>query len=65
MPKPVLIAIDGEREALDLTTAELTRRYGADYGSLSESSAEAGEEALERLRERTVKAPACRPAASR
>jgi thioredoxin reductase (NADPH) len=51
MGQPVLLAIDGDADALARTEAELTRRYGSDYRVLAESSAEAAIEALEKLRE--------------
>ncbi len=47
-PKPVLVAVDDDRDDLEKVTRELTKRYGEDYGIVCEVSAERG---LERLRE--------------
>ena len=48
MGRPVLLAVDGDAEALARTESELTRRYGSDYAIVAESSSSA---ALDRLRE--------------
>jgi thioredoxin reductase (NADPH) len=45
--RPVILAVDDEREDLELVERELRKRYEADYGVACEGSAEAG---LERLR---------------
>jgi thioredoxin reductase (NADPH) len=45
--RPIILAVDDEREDLELVERELRKRYEADYRVASESSAEAG---LERLR---------------
>src|SRR5215218_8104859 len=44
--RPVILAVDDEREDLELVERELRKRYEADYGVACEGSAEAG---LERL----------------
>jgi thioredoxin reductase (NADPH) len=51
MGEPVLLAVDGDPDALARTEIELSRRYGQDYTVLTESTAAAGLAALERLRE--------------
>ncbi|MGI8860091.1 MAG: hypothetical protein ACR2HO_08070 [Rubrobacteraceae bacterium] len=48
MPRPVLLAVDEEEEALRGTSRELHKRYGDDYRVMCERSAES---ALERLRD--------------
>jgi thioredoxin reductase (NADPH) len=50
MGEPVLLAVDGDSDALARTEIELTRRYGQDYRVLTESTAEAGLAVLEKLR---------------
>ncbi|HEY1355250.1 MAG TPA: FAD-dependent oxidoreductase [Solirubrobacterales bacterium] len=51
MGEPVLLAVDGDPDALGRTEIELTRRYGQDYRVMTESSAAAALPLLERLRE--------------
>jgi thioredoxin reductase (NADPH) len=51
MGDPVLLAVDGDPDALSRTEIELTRRYGQDYTVLTESTAAAAMAHLERLRE--------------
>src|SRR5262245_20681089 len=51
MGKPVLLAVDGDSDALARTEIELTRRYGEDYRVLTESTAADARADLERLRE--------------
>ena len=46
--KPVLVAVDDDRDDLEKISRELTKRYGEDYRIVCEASAERG---LERLRE--------------
>jgi len=48
MGRPVLLAVDGDAEALARTESELTRRYGSDYAVIAESTSAA---ALGRLRD--------------
>jgi len=47
----VLLAVDGDLDALGRTEIELTRRYGQDYRVMTESTAEGALTALRRLRE--------------
>jgi len=51
MGEPVLLAVDGDPDALARTEIELTRRYGQDYTVLTERTAAAALAILERLRE--------------
>jgi thioredoxin reductase (NADPH) len=51
MSQPVLLAVDGDAEALARTEQELTRRYGGDYRIRAERSATAALRELESLRE--------------
>ncbi len=51
MGEPVLLAVDGDPDALARTEIELTRRYGQDYTVLTESTAAGALAVLERLRE--------------
>jgi thioredoxin reductase (NADPH) len=50
MGKPVLLAVDGDAEALARVEGELTRRYGSDYRVIAEGSASAALDTVERLR---------------
>ena len=47
----MLLAVDGDPDALARTEIELSRRYGQDYTVLTESTAAGGLAALERLRD--------------
>ena len=47
----MLLAVDGDPDALARIEIELSRRYGQDYTVLTESTAAAGLAALERLRD--------------
>jgi thioredoxin reductase (NADPH) len=51
MGEPVLLAVDGDPDALARTEIELTRRYGQDYTVLTESTAADALAVLERLRD--------------
>jgi thioredoxin reductase (NADPH) len=51
MGEPVLLAVDGDPDALGRTEIELTRRYGQDYRVMTETTAEGALAALRRLRE--------------
>jgi thioredoxin reductase (NADPH) len=46
---PVLLVVDDDREDLARSTAELRRRFGADYDIVARTSAEEGTAVLERL----------------
>jgi thioredoxin reductase (NADPH) len=46
---PVLLIVDDDREDLARATAELRRRFGADYDIVARTSAEGGLDVLERL----------------
>src|ERR671917_982139 len=50
MPKPVLLVVDDDTDALAIVKLELSKRYGDDYRILCESSVEAGIKALEEFR---------------
>jgi thioredoxin reductase (NADPH) len=52
--QPVLLAVDGDLDALGRTEIELTRRYGQDYRVITESTAAGALGTLERLREDRV-----------
>lgn len=49
MPNPILYVLDDEVESLHKVERELVRRYGSDYDVLTETSAAAALERLERL----------------
>jgi thioredoxin reductase (NADPH) len=51
MGEPVLLAVDGDLDALGRTEIELTRRYGQDYRVMTESTAEGALATLRKLRE--------------
>ena len=51
MGEPVLLAVDGDPDALGRTEIELTRRYGQDYRVMTESTAAGALATLERLRD--------------
>ena len=51
MGEPVLLAVDGDPDALARTEIELTRRYGQDYRVVTMRTAEEALAELERLRE--------------
>jgi thioredoxin reductase (NADPH) len=51
MGRPVLLAVDGDTEALARTESELTRRYGSDYAVIAESSSSAALQRLADLRD--------------
>ncbi len=51
MGRPVLLAVDGDAEALARTESELKRRYGSDYAVIAESSSSAALARLGALRE--------------
>ncbi len=51
MGEPVLLAVDGDLDALGRTEIELTRRYGQDYRVMTESTAAGALATLRRLRE--------------
>ena len=50
-PKPVLVAVDDDRDALGKITHELNDRYGTYYRVVCEGSPEAGMRVLRRLKE--------------
>src|SRR3712207_3251169 len=50
MPKPVLLAVDDDTDALARIEFELRNRYGSGYRIACESSAEAGMSALQEFR---------------
>ena len=52
MPRPVLLAVDGDPAAQTAILGELHKRYGADYQVLSAGSGAAGLEALEQVKAR-------------
>ena len=52
MPRPVLLAVDGDPAAQTAILGELHKRYGADYQVLSAGSGAAGLEALEQVKVR-------------
>ena len=49
--RPTLLLVEGDPEARSRIEGELSRRYGADYGIASASSAEAATEEMRRMRE--------------
>ena len=49
-PRPLLLAVESEADALDRLEGELSRRYGGDYGVRAERSAAAAVAALEEAR---------------
>src|ERR687891_197896 len=52
MPRPVLLAVDGDPAAQTAILGELHKRYGADYQGLSAGSGAAGLRTLEQVRAR-------------
>lgn len=59
--RPVLLAVDGDEEALRGISRELHKRYGDDYRVVCDRSPESALERLRGSRRRATRWPSCSP----